>query len=186
MNLENKNKKNLHFEVGDCVSKKSTMSYRSVIPVHNLDGSKIIAYIGRSTKDFIKPKFLFTKGFNKTRYLYNYHKAIDVAKEKSCLFLTEGQGDVWKLHEAGVQNVVSIFGKSLSFHQKKVIENSGMTKLVVLTDNDQAGRESKMQIQRQMSRMFKIIFPRMSRKDVGDMTADQIKEEILPQLKGLY
>ena len=102
------------------------------------------------------------------------------------MFITEGQGDVWKLHEAGVMNAIGIFGKSLSEQQKRILEQSGVTRLVILTDNDQAGRESKIQIQRQMSRMFKVVFPRMSRKDVGDMTVKQIREDILPQLKGMY
>lgn len=176
----------LHFEVGDCVQKKSSMVARAIIPVHSLDGSKVVAYIGRSTRDFIKPKFLFTKGFNKNKYLYNYHRAIEKAKETSCLFITEGQGDVWKLHEAGVNNAISIFGKSLSLRQKTILEGSGVTKLIILTDNDQAGRESKVKIQREMSRMFKVIFPRMSTKDVGDMTVKQIEESILPQLGGMY
>jgi DNA primase len=162
------------------------MVARAIIPVHSLDGSKVVAYIGRSTRDFIKPKFLFTKGFNKSKYLYNYHRAINKAKETSCIFITEGQGDVWKLHEAGVENAISIFGKSLSPKQKTILENSGVTKLVILTDNDQAGRESKIKIQREMSRMFKVIFPRMSTKDVGDMTVKQIEENILPQLEGMY
>jgi len=176
----------LHFEIGDCVQKKSSMVQRAIIPIHNLIGDKVVAYIGRSTKDYINPKFLFTRGFNKRNYLYNYHRALDKAQETSTLFITEGQGDVWKLYEAGVKNAVGIFGKSVSPEQKKILESSGITRLVVLTDNDQAGRESKMQIQRQMSRMFKVIFPRMSRKDVGDMTVAQIEESILPQLKGMY
>jgi DNA primase len=175
-----------YFEVGDCNQKKSTMVQRAIIPIYNLVGEKIVAYIGRSTKDYIMPKFLFTKGFNKRRYLYNYHNAINKARETSTLFITEGQGDVWKLHEAGVMNAIGIFGKSLSEQQKRILEQSGVTRLVILTDNDQAGRESKIQIQRQMSRMFKVVFPRMSRKDVGDMTVKQIREDILPQLKGMY
>jgi DNA primase len=176
----------LHFEVGDCLQKKSSMVNRAIIPIHNSGGDKIVSYIGRSVRDYVKPKFLFTSGFNKTKYLYNYHRAKEKIHETSCVFLTEGQGDVWKLYEAGVENAVSIFGKSLSFFQKSMLEKSGATKLVVLTDNDQAGRESKVKIQREMSRMFKVIFPRMSKKDIGDMTAKQIKEDILPQLEGMF
>ena len=176
----------LHFQVGDCVQKKSSMVSRAIIPVHSLDGEKVVAYIGRSMQSFLKPKFLFTRGFNKNKYLYNYHRAIQKAQEKSCLFITEGQGDVWKLYEAGVENAISIFGKSVSPVQKSILEKSGITKLVVLTDNDQAGREAKMKIQRDMSRMFKVVFPRLSRKDVGDMCVEDIKTSVLPQLKGMY
>ena len=37
-----------------------------------------------------------------------------------------------------------------------------------------------------MSRMFKVVFPRMSKKDIGDMSVTQIETDILPQLKGMY
>ena len=70
--------------------------------------------------------------------------------------------------------------------QRSILEKSGITKLIVLTDNDQAGREAKMKIQRDMSRMFKVVFPRLSRKDVGDMSVEDIKTNVLPQLKGMY
>jgi DNA primase len=176
----------VNFSIGDCNEKGSTMYQRAVIPIHNDDGSKIVAYIGRTTKEYRSPKFLFTKGFNKRDFLYNYHRAIDKASEKSCLFITEGQGDVWRLHESGVENVVSIFGKSLSVSQREKISKSGVTNLVILTDNDQAGRESKVQIQRQLSRMFKLRFPRLVKKDIGELSIEKIKEEILPQVEGLF
>jgi len=174
------------FMVSDCYEKNSSMYNRAIIPIHDYSGEKIVSHIGRSVKDFINPKFLFSKGFNKSRYIYNYHRAIDAGKEKSCLFITEGQGDVWRLFEAGIMNSVSIFGKSISKVQREKIVNSGITKLVVLTDNDQAGREAKMQIQRDLSRLFKIFFPRMKKKDIGDMTTKEITEFILPQVKGTY
>ena len=55
-----------------------------------------------------------------------------------------------------------------------------------MTDNDQAGREGRMKIQRELSRMFNLIYPPMLKKDVGDMTVEQIKEYILPHVEGLY
>jgi len=176
----------LHFEVGDCHDKGSSMCQRAVIPIHNDSGDIIVAHIGRSVKDYRTPKFLFTKGFDKRHFLYNYHRAECRASEASCLFITEGQGDVWKLYEAGVHNVISIFGKSLSVQQQRKIQRSGVTRLVILTDNDQAGRESKTQLYRQLSRMFKLEFPRLSCKDVGEMKISQIKDSVLTQVKGSF
>jgi len=176
----------LHFEVGDCLDKSSPMYQRAVIPIHDDSGENVVGHIGRSVKEYREPKFLFTKGFDKRHFLYNYHRAIDRAVEKRCLFITEGQGDVWKLHEAGINNAVSVFGKSLSLYQKKKIQRSGVTSLIILTDNDQAGRESKMQIQRELGRMFKLVFPRWKQKDIGDMRIDQVKETILSQVEGTF
>lgn len=174
-----------YFEIKDCIDPSSKMRGRAIIPIHDTD-KNTIAYIGRATKQYITPKFLFTQGFKKAEYLYNHHRALEYITKTSCLFILEGQGDVWKLYEAGINNCVSIFGKEISETQKNLIMNLNITTLVILTDNDQAGRESKFQIQRQFSRMFNLKFPTLSRKDVGDMTVEQIKKDILPQVKGLY
>ena len=104
----------------------------------------------------------------------------------SCVFVVEGQGDVWRMYEAGISNCVSLFGKDISQQQKTKLLCSGITTLIILTDNDQAGRESKIKIQRNLNRMFNLKFPKMSRKDIGAMSVQKIQEDILPQTKGLY
>lgn len=174
-----------YFEVGDCVNTNSKMYDRSIIPIHDDAGKHVVALIGRSTKEYKIPKFLFyPKGFIKTGLLYNYHRAIKSVYSTQCLFLVEGQGDVWKMHEAGIFNVMGIFGKSLSKDQEIKLSKMPLTHVVILTDNDQAGRESKTQIQRQLNRTYRLTFPKISTKDVGDMTVEQIKNIILPQIKG--
>lgn len=172
------------FGVKDCLDAKSTMSNRAIIPVYK-DGREI-GYIARATKDFIHPKYLFSDGFKKSEHLYNYDKAIAKAKEKSTMFLVEGQGDVWRMHEAGVTNCVGLFGKDISETQKNTLIKSGLTNIIVLTDYDQAGREGRIKIQRSLHRIFKLIFPWMSKTDIGEMTIDQIEETILTQVRGLY
>lgn len=173
-----------HFGVGDCIS-NCELKNRAIIPVHDSTGD-IAGYIGRATRSYITPKFLFSEGFKKTNYLYNHHRAINSAVEKSCLFIVEGQGDVWRLYEAGVNNCVSIFGKEISLAQKHKILNMNLTTLVILTDDDQAGRDSKFQMQRHFSRMFSLKFPIFRSKDIGVMSIEKVKSEILPQVKGLY
>lgn len=172
------------FGVGDYLE-NGPMKNRAAIPVHNASG-ELIAYIGRATKSYISPKFIFTKGFKKTEYLYNYHRALQSIIEKACVFIVEGQGDVWRLYEAGVTNCVSIFGREISETQRQLILNMNITTMVVLTDDDQAGRESKFKIQRQFSRMLSLKFPTLSKKDIGEMTIEQVKQIILPQVKGCY
>lgn len=173
-----------HFGVGDCIT-KCELKNRAIVPVHDID-KNVVGYIGRAIKPYITPKFLFSKGFNKTNYLYNHHRALESIIKTSCLFIVEGQGDVWKLYEAGVNNCVSIFGKEISEVQKNKILNMNLTTLVVLTDDDQAGRDCKFQMQRHFSRMFSMKFPILTSKDVGVMSVEKVKNEILPQVKGLY
>jgi DNA primase len=163
------------------------MRGRAIIPIHDDTGTDYVGMIGRTTKEYVSPKFLiYPKGFDKRHFFYNYHRAIPKAIETSCLYIVEGQGDVWKLYEAGVFNVVSIFGKTISKEQENKLIKLPITHLVILTDNDQAGREAKVKIKRQLSRFYKLTFPKMLNKDVGDMSIEQIQNQILSKLKGTY
>lgn len=176
-----------HFGVGDCNTPTSKMNDRAVIPIHDELGENIVAIIGRTIKEYKMPKFyIYPKGFNKGDFLYNYHRAIEHVNKTQSLFLVEGQGDVWRLYEAGIYNVMSLFGKSLSKEQENKLCKMPLTHIIILTDNDQAGRESKIQLQRQLSRMYKLTFPKFSAKDIGEMSVSQIKDKILPQIKGFY
>jgi len=161
------------------------LRHRSIIPIFGSDGG-YVGYIGRATRDFVQPKYIFSKGIRKSDYLYNYHNAIQSIVHVNTLFLVEGQGDVWKLWECGVKNAVGLFGKDISAEQRKLLLNSGATRLVILTDNDQVGRESKIKIKRDLGRLFKLVFPKMHTKDLGSMLNETIEEKILKDLKGYY
>tara|TARA_B100002019_G_scaffold39577_1_gene33130 strand:+ start:1106 stop:2035 length:930 start_codon:yes stop_codon:yes gene_type:complete len=164
---------------------KGILRHRAIIPIFDCDG-EYTGYIGRATRDFIQPKYIFSKGIRKSDYLYNYHNATPSMVHLNTLFLVEGQGDVWRLWECGVKNAVGLFGKDISTEQRKLLLNSGATRLVVLTDNDQAGRESKIKIKRDLGRLFKLVFPKMHTKDLGSMMCEQIDRNILQDLKGYY
>lgn len=178
------NKKTLyHFGVGDC--SESPLHDRALIPIHSDCGNHLVGYIGRSIKEYKLPKFLiYPKRFDKRYYLYNIHRACDSIKKANSVVIVEGQGDVWKLYESGVYNVVGIFGRSLSQEQQKKLQLLPITTVIVLTDNDQAGRESKLQLQRQLGRFYKLKFPKLSCKDVGDMKTSEVKKELLSQIRG--
>ena len=93
---------------------------------------------------------------------------------------------MWKLYEAGVKNCVGLFGKSFSEEQIQKLYKLPITHLIVLMDNDQPGREARIQIQRQLSRTYKLTFPHLTHKDIGDMDIKTIKKDILSNLNGTY
>lgn len=175
-----------HFGVKDCID-DGYFKNRAVIPIHSAEGD-LIAYTGRATNDYILPKYLISQNFDKSYHLYNYNRARELSESLSCLFITEGQGDVWRLYEAGVINAVGLFGSVLLEGQLDILLQSSITNLVILTDNDQPGRESKIKLQRQLSRLFKLHFPDMGSKykDIGAMPPHIIQKFILQYLKGLY
>jgi len=172
------------FRVKDCCDRTSPMRFRSIIPI-DFCGHQV-GYIARSTRDWLQPKYLFSNGIKKTDYLYNYDNALSSGQINKSLFLVEGQGDVWKLWECGVKNAVGLFGKDISGQQRKLLLKTGTTTLIVLTDNDQAGRESKIKIKRDMGRLFTLLFPKMSTKDLGNMSVDMVHKSILNNLKGYF
>jgi 5S rRNA maturation endonuclease (ribonuclease M5) len=173
-----------HFGVGDCLDKTCKLYDRSVIPIHSECG-QIIGYIGRSIKEYKIPKFLiYPKGFDKRFHFYNIHRALPYIHQSNSVFIVEGQGDLWKLHEAGIYNAVGIFGKTLTKEQQSKLQQLPLTHIIILTDNDQAGRESKIQLQRQLGRFYKLSFPKLNHKDIGEMSIEQIKKNVLSQIRG--
>ena len=56
--------------------------------------------------------------------------------------------------------------------------------IVILTDNDDAGAKAKKSIKQKCERLFNIIEPTFDKKDVGDMSIEEINETIRPQLEG--
>jgi 5S rRNA maturation endonuclease (ribonuclease M5) len=161
---------------------KGFLRHRAIIPIYSGSG-EWVSYIGRATRPFIQPKYVFSKGLRKSDYLYNYHNARKLDSDCNSLFLVEGQGDVWKLWENGVTNAVGLFGKEISPEQKRILLTSGFTNLVVLTDNDQAGRESKIKIKREFKRYFNLVFPDMQNNDIGNLLDSQV-QTLLKDLKG--
>jgi len=173
----------MYFDITDCIDKTSKLYDRSIIPIHDYNGDKIVGCTARAIKEYKSPKFLlYPSGFDKRFYLYNLHRAKQYIHEKSQLILVEGQSDVWRLYEANINNVVGIFGRTLSKEQENILHRLPITHIVILLDNDQSGREAKIQLQRQLSRMYKLSFPRIFTKDIGEMTVEQIQNILIPQL----
>lgn len=152
---------------------RGILRHRAIIPIWDANGV-YCGYIGRATRPYIEPKYVFSKGLRKSDHLYNFHNLLSATYRT--IILVEGQGDVWKLWENGFKNAVGLFGKDISHQQKKLLLTSGASKLVVLTDNDQAGRESKIKIKRELKRHFNLVFPKMKNNDIGNLLDWQVKE----------
>ena len=174
------------FDVGVCLDKTKQMYNRVVAPVYDDDYNYIVGCVGRvQHENYEGRKWVNSKNFHTGSYLYGYWLAKEKIREMKTVILVEGQGDVWKIHEAGIENVVGIFGSSLSDSQSRTLETCGAFTVVIMTDNDEAGKKARDSIKSKCSRIFNIVEPEFDHKDVGDMTAEQINLEIKPQLEGL-
>jgi 5S rRNA maturation endonuclease (ribonuclease M5) len=171
------------FDVGLCLEAGKPMSNRVVVPIYDQEND-YVGCAGRSINEQLKPKWLYSKGFKKC-VLYGFNLAKEHILRTQAVILVEGQGDVWRMYEAGYPQSVGIFGCSLTDDQLLLLESSGALNVIVLTDSDNAGEKAYQQIVKKCGRRFNYTRPKISSKDVGDMSIQQIKEELVPQLKGV-
>jgi DNA primase len=143
----------------------------------------MLGCVGRSVVGH-KFKWINSKGFSKSKHLYNYGKALVRAGETGAMVLSEGQGDIMRFHESGVFNVVGLFGCHLSDAQQILLEQSGVLTLVLVMDMDKAGQRGKDDILEKCRYLFNVVEVRLpSGKDVGDFSVKHVQENILPQIK---
>lgn len=77
--------------------------------------------------------------------LYGLGQAEPFIAAARSVVLVEGPADVWALNEAGVRNVVGLFGTSLSLGQQALLEKSPADLVFLGQDNDKAGDEGAAQ-----------------------------------------
>lgn len=186
------------FDVGFYPYEGRQMSNRIFVPVYDVDGRYLIGGVGRSIYDQCalcdyyhdksKPcpktrvqeykcsKWINSNGFYSGSCLYNYWNAKDHILDSNTIILVEGQGDVWRLEEAGITNSVGMFGDSLTDEQLILLEKSGALTVVVATDPDEAGNKAKEKIREQCYPYYHVHFIDLVDKDVGDMDIEEARE----------
>ena len=174
------------FDVGICSDSSKQMNGRIVVPVYDDNHEYMVGCVGRAQTETSNGfKWVNSKNFNSGLYLYGYWLAKDKIRETKTVILVEGQGDVWRLYEAGIGNAVGMLGASLSDGQARILETSGAFNVVVLTDNDDAGVKAKKSVGKKCERLFHLVFPEFSKEDIGEMSVNEIETIIKPQLTGM-
>jgi 5S rRNA maturation endonuclease (ribonuclease M5) len=178
---------------------------RSVVPIYDVDHKTIVGMTARThwnqcgicnyyhdsshqcptrLADQINAcKWKNSPGFEAAHYLYNLWFARQHIMDTSTIILVEGPGDVWRLEEAGIHNSVAIFGTDLSEEQLALLESSWAMNVVVLTDNDEAGRKAAQLIKDKLQRTHRLYFPTLVTEDVGALQTDQVTDDIAPTLE---
>jgi len=164
------------FDVGTCLDSARPMYNRAVVPIYDINDC-YVGCVGRSIYDNMQPKWLHSKGFKK-EHLYGLNIAKDHIIRSRTVFLLEGQGDVWRMHEAGYSNSVSIFGASITDEQLILLEEIGVMNVIILTDYDEAGNKAATQIMKKCGRRFNYLRPTLDAKDVGDLSVEQLQEQL--------
>lgn len=114
---------------------------RVICPILDASG-KPIAFSGRKLSQNEKePKYLNspeTVIFRKSRMLYGFHLARQTIRRTKRAVLLEGNLDVIKAHQIGIDNAVASLGTSLTAYQAEELARIADT-VVVCYDGDQAG-----------------------------------------------
>lgn len=114
---------------------------RVMFPIHSISG-RVLGFGGRTlftdkkvAKYFNSPESII---YNKSEILYGlYFSKGDIIKYDNC-FLCEGYTDVISMYQAGIQNVVSSSGTSLTKEQIRLVKRY-TTNITILYDGDAAG-----------------------------------------------
>ena len=185
----------IKFEVGDCV--RGPYANRAIVPVRYINGE----YMGFSarihwdecktcgyyhskyetclSKDhdfhFMYRKWYHSKGLQKSKTLYGIHK-VPVGTKK--VALVEGPGCVWKLDDYGILAVAAL-GKDFSNLRLQILKNIGVEKVLLLPDNDAAGKEFRDRFVNDYHSKLDIFMPNLTKKDVSEMGDEDIKKYIL-------
>lgn len=119
---------------------------RVLFPIHNLTG-RIIGFGGRTLRtEKSVPKYVNSPEsdiYHKSNVLYGLNFAKKAIMDEDSCYLVEGYADVLSMHQAGVENVVSSSGTSLTVGQIKLI--SRFTKnVIILFDGDAAGIKASL------------------------------------------
>lgn len=194
------------YDIGICNKPDKEMYNRVVVPIYDNDYRHMIGCSGRSLFDKCStcssyhnsehacpseekrwqyPKWKHSANFKSQNCLYNFWFAKEHIQKTSMAIIVESPGNVWRLEENGIHNSVAMFGSSLSDRQKIILDSSGAMTLIVLTDNDEAGRKAAEQIKSKCKNTYRIFIPQITANDVGDMNAEQINLEIKDFLKGI-
>lgn len=161
-------------------TEQTIMKNKLVIPVY--DEKKCIAVALRDTTGTFTPKWLYQpKGVKLTNILYNLNLALQ--QETDEIILVEGIFDVWAYHRTGIDNVVAIFGSSVSEEQYKILLKTGRN-IVMSFDNDEAGIKCTKKAVKQFMNKTEILFINLPEgKDPADCTKEELLDAYLKRTK---
>lgn len=156
---------------------------RVIIPIYDDDYNYAVGFTKRSVYERCQvcgewhgqgqcqpfSKWEHSDNFRASSWLYNYWFAQRYIEQSSIAILVEGPGDVWRLEESGVNNGLGMFGVDLTEDQIGILERSGALSLIIILDNDEAGRHAAIELKKKLGRVFRLYFPTIIEDDVGEM-----------------
>lgn len=193
----------LNFDVGYCGDASKKFYNRVIVPVYDDSGEY---YIGCCTRSLFEkhscgyyhdpkkpcPKTNLERyksgkwlndNFHSDSVLYNYWHAQEKIKDTHTVVVVEGPADTWRLWEAGIPNCVALFGLEMTANKAILLDKAETLNVVLALDNDDAGKQHTKQIMDEYGRRFNISKLEYRGKDIGELSNDYIKSELMPVIK---
>lgn len=186
------------YDVGVSYNRGKPMFMRVVVPCYN-EEFKLVGAVGRSMNEECpicgtyhfksKPcpsndvekrwaaKWVNADNFSTGNYFYNlWHSKEHIVKSES-VCLVEGQGEIWRLEEAGVHNALGLFGLELTDAKFAILAKLPVMNIFLALNSDEAGRVASAKIRERLERYYNVTdihFPE-GRNDIGEMAVDEVK-----------
>ena len=142
------------------------------IPVDNKD-NKTIGWLTRRYE--MIPKYMFTKGFKKSRALFGINHVVD----SETLYVVEGALDAMWLDQNGY-SAVAVLGAIVSKNQMDLISTLRPSEVVLCLDNDEAGRIGISKATEAMRNSFMLSYIDLQEyKDVQEIRDKEILKSIV-------
>lgn len=160
------------------LSSNNKMNHRFCFPIYNEYG-KIHGMTGRWTLPV--PTDLPWKHLGKTsNWLYPLYFNLQYIKESGCVFIVESVGDMLALWEAGIKNVLVLFGSTMSPALLAKLVGLNLKKVYICTNNDikhTVGQRAAALIKKSLEKFYDADVPEIRlppEKDFGLMTKENI------------
>lgn len=157
---------------------KGQLKDRIVFPIFN-SGSEIIGFAGRDVTNSKQNKWKILSP--KIDFVYSGLLASKEIQTTKKVILVESIGDCLALYDAGIKNVLVLFGINCSFAIINYLLKVRPTKIYISTNNDAhlVGNEAAIKIQSKLWRYFdkhqiEIKLPPAANKDFGNMSKEEI------------
>jgi DNA primase len=161
-----------HFGISYCNNRKNPFFGYITVPIFNDDKKSVAGFIARNPN----PKCLIcgkyhkendpcskngtkwknTKGFHNNSFFYNLWNAKEHINKNKEVILVEGAADVWRLFEAGIYNVLGMFGTSITMDQKVILETLQILTIKLFLDNDEAGINAALKLKKYLERFYTV------------------------------
>lgn len=151
-----------------------------IIPVYSWDGKASAVIRRRMNPAPEQPKYLYPAGFKISENLFGVWQARTIAGIGRIrkMAVVEGSIDALSMWEVGIP-AVALLGARMSPAHKRLLEKLDPVEVVVMTDNDNAGRTAALDVHVKLKHTGIIVsdpvsWPRHC-KDPSDMTLDERK-----------